>query len=250
MMARGRLAAFLTVAALMAGCSGAAAPTTPTPTDRPCIVTVSLVAPVGVPGTIPLVCSTPGSSCSMSLRTDGGQSTVYVRTEAACAWTAASDQSWTTVAPSAGSGPGTVTISAPANPASMRTGHVTIAATTIGVTQAGTSPCTFSFAPLNLSISSAGGAASVTQTASGNGCRSVVESDASWITILNALMPGNNFSIVTGDNVTITFSVAANPNSAFRTGRLVVTPYAFGINDEGEGALPPVTITVTQNGAS
>jgi hypothetical protein len=55
---------------------------------------------------------------------------------------------------------------------------------------------------------------------------------------------------VTGDNVTIAFSVAANPNSASRTGRLVVTPYAFGINDEGDGALPPVTITVTQSGAS
>lgn len=78
-MARDRLAAFLTVAALIAGCSGAAAPTA---TNRPCIVTVSLVAPVGVPGTRPLVCSSPGSSCSMSLRPDGGQSNVYVQTEA------------------------------------------------------------------------------------------------------------------------------------------------------------------------
>jgi hypothetical protein len=167
---------------------------------------------------------------------------VYVQTEAVCAWTAASDQDWTTVAPSAGSGPGAVRISVPANPAIVRTGHVTIAATTIDVTQAGATPCTFSFAPLNLSISSAGGAAAVTQTASGNGCRSVVESDASWVTIRNR--------IVTGDNVTIAFSVAANPNSASRTGRLVVTPYGFGIDDEGTGALAPITITVMQSGAS
>jgi hypothetical protein len=242
-MARGRLAAFLTVAALMAGCSGAAAPTTPTATatNRPCIVTVSLVAPVGVPGTIPLVCSSPGSSCSISFPPVGRQSTVYVETGAACAWTAASDQTWTTVAPSAGNGPGTVTISVPANPASTRASHVTIAATTIGVTQSGATPCTFSFAPLNLSISSAGGAAAVTQTASGNGCRSVVESDASWVTIRNR--------IVTGDNVAIAFSVAANPNSGSRTGRLVVTPYLF-LDDEGAGALAPVTITVMQSGAS
>jgi hypothetical protein len=241
-MARGRLAAFLTVAALMAGCSREAAPTTPTATNRPCIVTVSLVAPVGVPGTTPLVCSSPGHSCSMSLRPDGDQSNVYVQTEAACAWTAASDQGWIGLAPSAGSGPGAVRMSVPANPASMRTGHVTIAATTIGVDQAGTTPCTFSFAPLTLSISSAGGSAAVTQTASGNGCPSVVESDASWVAIRNR--------IVTGDNVTITFSVAANPNSAARTGRLVIMPYAFGINDEGDGAFPPVTITVTQSSAS
>ena len=43
----------------------------------------------------------------------------------------------------------------------------------------------------------AGGAAGVTQVASGNGCRSIVESDASWITI--------HSRIVTGDNVTIAF---------------------------------------------
>lgn len=164
------------------------------------------------------------------------------RTEAACAWTAASDQGWTTIAPSTGSGPGAVSISVPANSASARTGHVTIAAATIGVDQAGTIPCTFSFTPVNLSISSAGGAAAVTQTASGNGCQSVVKSDASWVTIRN--------SIVTGDNVTIAFSVAANPDSASPTGRLVVTPYGFGINDDGTGALAPVTITVMQSGAS
>ena len=240
-MARGLSGAFLTVAALMAGCSGAAAPTTPTATNRACSVTVSLVAPVGVPGTIPLVCS-PNSFCGTSFPSPGGQSTAYVQTEAACAWTAASDQGWTTIAPSAGSGPGTVSISVPANPASRRSSHVTIAASTIGVDQAGATPCTFSIAPLDLSMSSAGGAAAVTQTASGNGCQSVVEGDASWLTIRNR--------IVTGDNVTIAFSVATNPNSASRTGRLVVTPYSFGIDDEGFGALPPVTITVTQSGAS
>lgn len=240
-MVRGRLAAFLTAAALMAGCSGAAAPTTPTATNRPCVVTVSLSAPVGVPGTIPLVCSSPGSSCSISFPPDGRQSPVYVQTEAACAWTAASDQDWTTVAPSAGSGTGTVTISVPANPTSTRMSHVTIAATTIGVTQSGATPCAFSFAPLSLSISSAGGAAAVTQTASGNGCRSVVKSDANWVTIRNR--------IVTGDNVTIAFSVAANPTGVSRTGRLVVTPYLY-LDDEGAGALAPVTITVMQSGAS
>ena len=132
-MACGRLATFLTVAALIAGCSRAAAPTSPTATNRPCIVTVSLVAPVGVPGTSPLVCSSPGSSCSISFPPEGRQSTVYVETAAACAWTAASDQGWTTVAPSAGSGPGTATISVSANPAGTRASHVTIATTTIGV---------------------------------------------------------------------------------------------------------------------
>jgi hypothetical protein len=152
-----------------------------------------------------------------------------------------SDQAWTTVAPSAGSGPGTVTISVSANPASTRASHVAIAATTIGVTQAGATPCTFSFAPLNLSISSGGGAAAVTQTASGNGCRSVVESDASWVTVRNR--------IVTGDNIAIAFSVAANPNSDSRTGRLVVTPYLF-LDDSGAGALAPVTLIVMQSGAS
>lgn len=177
----------------------------------------------------------------MSFPSDGRQSTVYVETAAACTWTAASDQGWTAVAPSAGSGQGTVTISVPANPASTRASHVTIAGTTIGVIQTGATPCTFSFEPLNLSISSAGGAAAVTQTASGSGCRSVVESDASWVTIRDR--------IVTGDNVTIAFSVAANPTSGARTGRLVVTPYLY-LDDEGAGALAPVTITVMQSGAS
>src|SRR5262249_21031635 len=131
-MARGRLAAFLTVAALMAGCSSAAAPTAPTATNRPCVVAVYLVGPP-VPGAVSLLCG----NCSIGFGNADAQSTAFVETQAACAWTAASDQGWTTVAPSAGSGPGTVTISVPANPASMRTGHVTIAATTIDVTQGG-----------------------------------------------------------------------------------------------------------------
>src|SRR5262245_508350 len=124
-MARGRLAAFLTVPALMAGCSRAEAPTTPTPTNRPCIVGVYLVGRPGLPGVV----SFPCPSCSISFGSDASQSTAYVQTEAACAWTAASDQDWTTTAPSAGSGPGTVRIAVSANPASRRANHVTIAAT-------------------------------------------------------------------------------------------------------------------------
>src|SRR5262245_50925862 len=133
-MDRVRSAASLIFVTLMAGCSHDAGPTTPTATNRPCPTAVSLVGPPGLPGVVSLACSV---TCTLLFPLTGGQETAFVQSEPACAWTAVSDQGWITVAPTTGTGPGSVRISAPANASARRDGHVTIGAITINVGQTG-----------------------------------------------------------------------------------------------------------------
>jgi hypothetical protein len=88
----------------------------------------------------PVVCSYALSSTSVAAPAAGGPASVAVTTTTGCAWTAASNASFiTVVGGSSGTGNGTVTLNVDANTGAERTGTVTIAGTTVTVTQAAAS---------------------------------------------------------------------------------------------------------------
>ncbi|MEO7273532.1 MAG: BACON domain-containing carbohydrate-binding protein, partial [Vicinamibacterales bacterium] len=131
---------------------------------------------------------TQGSGCtfalapsSLSLPSAGGSSPVSVTAGAGCAWTATSGTSWLTIASGAsGSGNGTVSITAAANPGVARSGTVTIAGQSYTVTQAG--GCTFGAAPTTIAINALGGNTNVAVTAPG-GCAWTSSSGVNWVTV-------------------------------------------------------------------
>lgn len=148
------------------------------------------------------------SLSSDTFTADGGQARVDVSTHPACRWTAATSASWITLAPPAGTGPGTLQISASVNPGATRAATVVIAGEPIVLTQAarGAAPpapppapnppgpppapppppipgqCTFAIAPGEAGFTFAGGAGSFVLTTSAS-CAWTVTSNASWIVV-------------------------------------------------------------------
>jgi hypothetical protein len=90
-------------------------------------------------------CHSPSQpTCTYTLSTgatigtppSGGSFPVVVTTASGCTWTAASNTSWVHAqTPTSGTGTGTVTFTVDPNVAPMRTGTLTIAGTTVTVTQ-------------------------------------------------------------------------------------------------------------------
>lgn len=97
-------------------------------------------------GNYALSLTMPAGNCTYSINpvgqafpTNGGTNTVNVNTQAGCAWSALSNNSWLTItAAGGGSGPGAVNYTVAANSGSARTGTLTVAGLTFTVTQAGT----------------------------------------------------------------------------------------------------------------
>ena len=86
-----------------------------------------------------------GASCTFTLAptsasysASGGSGTLSVTTQQGCQWTTANSTSWMSLSPGAGTGPGTVTCTASANPGTAsRTAALTIAGNMFTVQQAG-----------------------------------------------------------------------------------------------------------------
>jgi hypothetical protein len=148
---------------------------------------------------------------------DGGQLRVDVSTHAACTWSASVNASWVTLAPPAGTGPGSIQVLVSANPGSeVRNATIVAGGQTLPVTQAsrttpvppapppaptpappgptppappsppGPSPppgCSFSASPQSRSFTFAGGAGSFSVNTSG-GCTWSASSNAPWVTIV------------------------------------------------------------------
>jgi hypothetical protein len=74
------------------------------------------------------------------LAADGGQTTIAVRTNAACSWSAAADAVWVRVSPVTGKGNGTVAIAATPNPGPERAATVTVAQDRLVVRQSAPPP--------------------------------------------------------------------------------------------------------------
>ena len=166
-------------------------------------------------------CTFSISPLGQTVAAGGAGGSATVTTASTCEWTAASNASWISLTAGAtGTGSGPVTFNVSANPGSQRTGTLTIAGRTFTVTQ---NTCSYSLSPLSRTIPTAGGPGStfVTTTAS---CAWQGTSNVSWITV---------GSSSTGGSGTLTYSVAANPGVATRTGTITVRSRVHTVNQNG-----------------
>jgi Putative binding domain, N-terminal/Viral BACON domain len=185
-------------------------------------------------------CTVTLGSAGQQLEAAGGDVSVSVAAAAGCAWTAASNVSWITVA-SGGSGTGDGTVKLTVAPTSTaRSGTVTIAGQTFTVNQQGSgSSCTFSIDPKSANVPASGGTGSV-QLATSAGCAWTATSNASWLTITSGGSgsgPGN-----------VGFSAAAMTGGP-RSGTLTVGGQTFTVN-QGNGCAFSIAPTSTNIAAS
>jgi hypothetical protein len=166
-------------------------------------------------------CSFSISPTSANFSASGGQGSFTVTTAAGCAWTAGTNVPWISI-PFAGSGSGTVNYSVEANTGSARSGMIFIEGLAITVNQQGAANCAYAINPSSQNFPASGGASSFNVTAPG-GCAWSALSDVPWITT----------SSTGSGNGTVTFSVAANPNSSPRTGHLTIADQVFTVTQDG-----------------
>ena len=176
-------------------------------------------------------CTYTLSATDQSVAASGGTAAIDVSAGSGCAWTASSQASWITVASgAAGAGNGTVTLSIAANAGGQRSGTATIAGRTFTVNQAApsaTPPCSYDLGASEQSVSSIGGAATVSVIA-GSGCAWTATSQASWITIASGASGSGNG--------TVTLAVALN-TGAERSGTVSIAGRTHTIT-QASGLLP------------
>ncbi|MDQ3907561.1 MAG: carboxypeptidase regulatory-like domain-containing protein, partial [Acidobacteriota bacterium] len=175
-----------------------------------------------------------GVACSFSLQSSGqpftsagGPGSVVVNASASdCSWTAKSNADWITINSGAsGTGGGAVGFTVAANPNSaQRAGTITAAGQTFTVTQTGVS-CSFSLSPPARSFASDGGSDSVSVTAAPSDCQWTASTGDNWITI-------NSGKSGTGGGA-VGYTVAANPNSAQRSGAITIAGQTFNVTQSG-----------------
>jgi len=192
-------------------------------------------------------CSYTVSPTSKSFSSAAGTGSETVTTQTGCSWSAASNDSFIAITSgSTGTGSGTVTYSVTANVAlTARTGTMTIAGTTVTISQAAAPACTYSLSPTSVSLS----AASVTNTialTTGTGCAWNATPNASWITI-----PSGASGTASG---TITYVLAANTTTASRTSTITAGGQTFTVTQAGTVSctysISPISASVVAAGAS
>jgi hypothetical protein len=166
--------------------------------------------------------------------------TATLTTQQGCPWTAASSASWINVTGGqSGTGPGVISFTVSDNWDAPRHGVVMVrwptltAGQNLQVSQAG---CYYAVSTAAFSFVAAGGSGrfDVIQTsdpntcggATQNACRWTAQSDAPWI-IVTTSMPQ------AGDNA-VSFSIAANPTTMARTGRITVRDKVVQIAQNGQ----------------
>ncbi len=182
----------------------------PEPASRTGTVTIGTsaftVTQAGTP------CSFTLSPISHTFAATGGNSTVTVTTAATCTWTATSGASWVTIANgSARTGPGSIAVTAAANPTTQsRTATLTIAGTRFDVTEQAAT-CTFTVAPLTVTVPPIGGTATINVTTLSS-CAWTSSSGTLWISLTGA-GPGSG---------TATYTVGANTGTIARTATVTI----------------------------
>jgi hypothetical protein len=170
---------------------------------------------------------------SIPMGSTGGTRNVSVQSGIGCPWSATSQTSWITVAPSAGTAIGTVVVTVEPNPgATQRTGTVTIAGYTVTVTQAANS-CSYMLAPSSLSVPASESAQSV-NVSTGTACTWTAVPSVEWITITGG-GTGSAFGLVS-------FTVAANPAGAIRTGTISIGNKTFTVTQAAGSGPPPPSV--------
>jgi len=176
------------------------------------------VAQAAVPGP----CAFTVAPTTQTIDASGGAGTaITVTTDAACSWTASSNEAWLTIAPTTPhTGNGTLSVTATANSGPTRTAILLVAGQLLTVNQSG--GCSVTIAQNSQSIAESGGSGTVAVTA-GAACTwtASVSSNTPWLTIAT----GANGT----GNGTVTFNVAVNTGAA-RTGTLTIAGHTFTVN--------------------
>jgi len=211
-----------------------------TTSARTGVVTVAGQAFTVTQAAAPPPCSYTLSATSASVPAAGGTTPVNVATASACAWTATESLSWVSLNTTSGTGNGSVVITATANTStSARTGVVTVAGQAFTITQAGTTPCSYTLSATSASVPAAGGTTQVSVTA-GSSCAWTASESLSWASLSTTGGTGNG---------TVTITVAANTSTSARSGGVTVAGQTFTVTQAGAGA-PPCSYTLSGTSAS
>jgi hypothetical protein len=180
-----------------------------------------------------------------------GSVDVNVQGATGCAWTAASEAGWITVAQGAqGSGPGRVTLRALANTGALRVGTVMIGGVWFELTQVSSSGpppppppgCTYSLLPTSAQVDASAFDGTFSLVA-GDACPWTATSDQGWLSVVSA----------TGGtgNAQIAYRLTANDTGATRAGHIAVGTALFTVQQAAAGAPPPPACTydVSPNGS-
>ncbi len=174
-----------------------------------------------------LPCGIALAPTAQSMAESGGDGGFAVSTAVAdCAWTAVSDVPWLQVATGAsGTGPGSVTVTAVANPNSQpRTGTVSVGGRTFTVNQAGVA-CGYTLPATSGTVGPTAGSSSVAVVATAPDCTWSSTSPVAWLALTGGTARAGSTSA--------TFSVTANPSSQPRTAVMTVAGQAYGLRQQG-----------------
>ncbi len=170
-------------------------------------------------------CSYSVSPTSANVAATAGTYTLQVTAGPACAWTAASNSSFLTIATGkSGTGPGSVSYSAAANTSGSRSGTLTVAGVTVNVSQAApasTAP-TFSLSPTSASVQAPAGTGVISVTSSVSTATWTVVSNTSWITVTSGSSGKGSQPV--------SYAFAANSSTSPRTGTLTIAGVTFTVN--------------------
>jgi YD repeat-containing protein len=180
-----------------------------------------------------------GASCQFSLGSTAATlsssattGSVPLTASTGCAWIASSDSAWAAIGSGTGTGSTAVSFSLSSNASGIpRTATLTIGGLSFVVTQLGAS-CSASLSPASVTAGNTGGSGSVGVT-SPIGCAWSAAALDSWVTVTGGAS-GNGSG-------TVTYSFAANPASAPRSGRVTIGDQVFTVNQAGAAC----TFTVT-----
>ncbi len=171
-------------------------------------------------------CTYAVSPTSKSFAAAGGSGTVTVTTTTGCTWAMVSNDSFITLTSgSTGSGSGTAAYLVAENTdLTARVGTMTIAGTTVTITQGAALACIFAFSPSSTNATPSAVTNTVAMVAS-SGCAWTATPNGSWIMIASGASG-------TGSG-TITYILAANSTVNQRTGTITAAGQTFTITQAG-----------------
>jgi hypothetical protein len=175
----------------------------------------------------PSSCTVTLSPFSVVLPASQSNGSLAVTTAPSCTWRVGALPAWLTASPASGTGNGTITLTAQANPGGSAQRTVTIGVNDQGsvLTQAA-GGCTFTVTPLAKAVRASSYVDSITVTTSPEtGCVWNASSNITWIS-----MNGSGTSPGSGQ---IAFTVAANTSATQRTGTITVAGQNVTVTQAG-----------------
>lgn len=181
-----------------------------------------------------VACTYAISPTTAPFTASGGTSNIVVSTQTACAWTAYSPATWVTFSTTNGTGNATVTYTVAVNSVTQaRSAVLTVAENSFTVTQSAAA-CSYSLTPTSVTAPHAGLSSTVSVTTT-TGCSWTAVANQTWLTI-TAGTSGSGSG-------TVSFTAAANLNTAARSGTLTIGGQTFTVNQDAAPCIYSITPT-------